>query len=279
MSEESSSTDVTSDAREKHSSLTSYAKFVSIIILTVGIFLFSQISVILATSLYARIAGLSNEEREAIFSDTSYLPKLLVFAAITGVMVWLVLLVTRAIWFPHEKRRQQWAKVLEFLALGKPRLTVGQGVEIFGTYGVYFFATIIVSIFVNAFGLVDTSQPQDLGIAQPSTIYELAAIFVMLVILPSFGEEIVFRGFLFRALSRYGSVIISTIVTSVLFGFAHAGFGSGAGIVWSAVIDTMVFSVFLIYIMRRHGSVYSAMILHAIKNGIAFTILFGIHWL
>ncbi len=278
MSAESSSTKDIDAADERSHTERSLFKFVGIFLLAAAVFFTSQIGVLIAVGVGSTVFGLNEAQRDALLSDTSYWPKLAIYAAISASMVGLVVFIVRSIWFASDDRSAWARKTREFLLLQKHRYSLDEAVEVLGIYGFYFLTTLVVTVFVNVLGIIDTSTPQNLGITDPSSIAELAAIFVMLVVLPPIGEEILFRGFLFRGLAKYGSTIPAYVVTSVLFGLAHMQLGEG-GPSWNAVLDTMIFSGFLIHIMRRHGSLYSAMLLHGIKNAVAFLILFGVNWL
>ncbi len=160
---------------------------------------------------------------------------------------------------------------LKFMMLRPVRLNWSQLGDVVVTYGLYFIALLVVSfilIFTNA---IDVNQTQDLGIADPQTFLEYGAIFVMLVVLPPVFEEIFFRGFLFNELKKYCGIAAAAITVSILFGIAHLEF---TNLNWIAAVDTAVFSMFLIYVSQKHKSLYSAIVLHAIKNGIAYYMLF-----
>jgi membrane protease YdiL (CAAX protease family) len=60
----------------------------------------------------------------------------------------------------------------------------------------------------------------------------------------------------------------------LLFAAAHLQWGSGAPLLWVAAIDTFVLSMVLSTLREKTGSLWSAIGLHAIKNGVAFTLLF-----
>ena len=140
------------------------------------------------------------------------------------------------------------------------------------TYGLYFLVLIATTVFLGLFTGVNIEQSQDLGIATPESLGSKVIIFALLVIIPPIYEELLFRGFLFNTLKKYGGQILAVILTSVLFGAAHLEYDN---LNWIAGIDTLIFSGFLIYISQKHQSLYSAMLLHAIKNTVAFYVLFA----
>jgi membrane protease YdiL (CAAX protease family) len=121
---------------------------------------------------------------------------------------------------------------------------------------------------------VDFDQPQQLGFSTSATGTSLVAIFISLVILPPLYEELLMRGFLFSSLRSRLSFQAAMIVVSSLFALAHLEWGGSSPLLWAAAIDTFVLSVVLVYLRERTGSLWPAIGLHAIKNGVAFMLLF-----
>lgn len=143
-------------------------------------------------------------------------------------------------------------------------------------YGLYFASYLVVIILAGMLlpGL-DFEQEQQIGFGSANTSTELLLVFFSLVIMPPIAEEIVFRGFLFSSLRAKFRLRHAIIITSVLFGIAHLQFGAGAPLLWVAAIDTFVLSCFLCFLREKTGSLWSPILLHSIKNGVAFFILFG----
>ncbi len=143
-----------------------------------------------------------------------------------------------------------------------------------GFFIIYFVVNAIIFALVKQYiPAINTEQEQQIG-------YENAAgpalllVFIALVVLPPLVEEFAVRGFLYTGLRRKLSKITATMVASVLFGLAHLQFLSGAAPLYIAAIDTFVLSVFLIALRERTGSLWAGIFVHAIKNGLAFTVLF-----
>lgn len=114
----------------------------------------------------------------------------------------------------------------------------------------------------------DVSQVQDVGFtssALTSWFYWVIG-FAVLVIVPPIMEETLFRGFVFGELRRKYGFIWSTLITSLLFGFAHMA--------WNVGVDTFALSLVLCYLRESTGSIWASVALHMIKNGIAFYVLF-----
>lgn len=162
----------------------------------------------------------------------------------------------------------------------KPRAFLGLQGQKFGknvvyktllVYGLYFLSLIVVMSLVDAATPVNVNQEQELGISAPRNMIEYFQIYLMLAVIPPIFEEILFRGFLYKTLRKRVNIVVAGIITSVLFGVAHLEYDN---LNWVAAIDTMVFSGFLIYLVEKQKSLYGAILLHAIKNTIAFLVLF-----
>ncbi len=69
----------------------------------------------------------------------------------------------------------------------------------------------------------------------------------------------------------------AVVGTCILFAIGHLPAGGDAGPLYIAAIDTFVLSLVLIYLREKTGGLWSSMLLHAIKNGVAFTALFVLH--
>jgi membrane protease YdiL (CAAX protease family) len=125
-------------------------------------------------------------------------------------------------------------------------------------------STAMSSVFAAIFS-IDLSEHQDIGYTDPNG-YELALIFVALVVLAPLVEEILFRGFLFTAFRRTFGFWIGAVGVSLLFAVAHGQANVG--------IDVFVLSMFLCYLREKTDSLWPAVALHALKNLVAFIVLF-----
>lgn len=175
-------------------------------------------------------------------------------------------------------------------------------------YGLYFIVLLIsmglASVLVPSF---NANQAQDVGFANPAG-WQLLLAFIGLVIIPPIAEELFFRGFIYQGLrdnykpmpiiyfglaiaaifaltsnflaaglfvggtvlsvifAQKKPIIGSAIFTSMLFALAHGQ--------WNVAIDTFILSFALIWVFEKTGSIWSSILLHAIKNFVAFGALF-----
>ncbi len=127
-------------------------------------------------------------------------------------------------------------------------------------------SSVLVALATNFLPWFNVSQPQDTGFYQTSYGYEVILAFVTLVVIAPFAEEIIFRGYLFGRLKKYAPVWVAIVVTSVVFGALHGA--------WNLAVDTFALSVVMSLLRQNTGSLWSSILLHMSKNGLAFYILF-----
>lgn len=110
------------------------------------------------------------------------------------------------------------------------------------------------------------TEAQDVGFTSLANHWEFILAFVSLVIVAPVAEEVIFRGYLFGKLRKYASVVISVILTSLLFAIAHFQ--------WNVGLDTFALGVVLALLRVVSGSIWASILLHMLKNGVAFYFLF-----
>jgi membrane protease YdiL (CAAX protease family) len=123
---------------------------------------------------------------------------------------------------------------------------------------------------------IDFDQQQEIGFSTAVGGLELMVIFLGLVVIVPVAEEIIARGFLFGGLRSKLSYIPAALITSLLFGAAHLQAGSGNPLLWAAALDTFILSLVLVYLREKTDSLAAPILLHVLKNGVAFTFLFVI---
>lgn len=109
-------------------------------------------------------------------------------------------------------------------------------------------------------------QTQNVGFSGVAGGTQLVIVFVALVVLAPIAEELIFRGYLFGNAREGLSFWPAAILTSVLFGVVHGQ--------WNVGLDTFALSMALCYLRERTGSIWAGVGLHAMKNALAFTLLF-----
>lgn len=127
-------------------------------------------------------------------------------------------------------------------------------------------SAIVMLLIIQIIPSFQADQKQELGFEALSQNYEYIFAFIALVILAPLAEELLFRGYLFGKLRYYISFVPATIITSILFGLVHWQ--------WNVGVDVFILSLALCYLREKTHSLWPAVMLHATKNGIAFTLLF-----
>jgi membrane protease YdiL (CAAX protease family) len=137
-----------------------------------------------------------------------------------------------------------------------------------GGLGAYFIAS------RGALTIVDVIAPnllspvtQTTGYESASAPYELVIAFISLVIATPIVEELLFRGLIFKGLQKTTTITIAAIVTSVAFGAVHGSVIVG--------IDVAALSMVSVYLVHKTESLWPSILLHSLKNGIAFLYIFG----
>ena len=132
---------------------------------------------------------------------------------------------------------------------------------------VYFIlSAILVTVAMYVLTFVDFSQAQDTGFSGISNGYEYVLAFIGLVILAPVAEEVVFRGYLFGKLRKYTKLWVAILLTSLLFAVVHFA--------WNVGIDVFALSIVLCLLRVISKSLWPSIMLHMMKNGIAFYFLF-----
>lgn len=134
-----------------------------------------------------------------------------------------------------------------------------------------FIAYMVLSALLLAFAqqymtFIDFDQPQDVGFDQIGQQYEYILAFLTLVVVAPVAEEILFRGYLLGKLRKYTPLWIAILITSLLFGLVHFA--------WNVGIDTFALSIILCLVTVWSKSLWPAILLHMLKNFVAFYFLF-----
>lgn len=144
----------------------------------------------------------------------------------------------------------------------------------FGLAPIAFVAFMILSsvatnIFTN-FEWFNMSEQQNVGFTSLNSAPEKILAYVSLCIVAPIAEEIIFRGWLYGKLRKKingkTSIIFSSLIVSIIFGILHGQWNVGV----------TVFSLSLIMCITREltGTIYSGILIHMLKNIIAFLLVY-----
>ncbi len=203
-----------------------------------------------------------DEKKITHWLSANTLGQFLAVAAIEAISVWLLVSFLR--------RRK--SKLSSIGLVGKPALVdFGRAIGGYITYlALYLLVIWAAKALVPS---LNVDQKQDIGFDHVARL-QLPLVFISLVVLPPIVEELLMRGFLYTTLRNKWPKIYATVATSALFAVAHLQAGSSAPLLWVAAIDTFVLSLVLIHLREKTGKLWASMMLHAIKNGVAFVALF-----
>ena len=113
---------------------------------------------------------------------------------------------------------------------------------------------------------VDWSQDQDVGFNDVYTRGDMLLTFVSLVIVAPICEEIIFRGWLYGKMRSRLTAPVAMLLTSLLFGLMHGQINVG--------LTVFVMSLVMCLIRELTGTIYGGIIVHMLKNGLAFYLLY-----
>jgi len=93
------------------------------------------------------------------------------------------------------------------------------------------------------------------------TTYEFIIILTSAVIMAAFLEEMLFRGFIQRALENAMDITRAVIFTAFFFAFFH---------IWPwSIMQVLILGIFLGFLAWRSNSVWPAVIVHGLFNGVS----------
>jgi uncharacterized protein len=104
---------------------------------------------------------------------------------------------------------------------------------------------------------------EKLGANETTLLLALSAL--LTTVIAPICEEILFRGYIFSALSKWRGWLPAAAFTGVLFGLVHAGSAPAADLIPLAVLG---FALCTLY--RRTGSLYPCIATHSLNNSLAF---------
>ena len=212
--------------------------------------------------------------------DTFALPMwTAVYSALAYILALLLIVFVPVLIF--EKRRKKYAKEMEG-ELAISRTTLGlKGLPTWSDIGlapvgfvVYLLLAVAVSSLFALFPWFDATEAQDVGFGLYVVGFDRIVAFITLVVLAPIAEEIIFRGWLYGKmreklnlkLSNTVSMIISILLVSVLFGALHMQ--------WNVGVNVFAMSIVLCGLREITGTVYAGILMHMIKNGVAFYMLY-----
>lgn len=106
-------------------------------------------------------------------------------------------------------------------------------------------------------------QPEPLISAGSKSVAFNLYLFISIVIVAPFAEEVFFRGFMLPVLANKWGFISGALISSLIFALAHGA----PGIIVPAFLSGLLFA----YLYRHTGSLWNTCIAHGAQNALAFT--------
>lgn len=233
----------------------------SSVVLTVVMYFVAQILAGVLILLYPLAKGW-NEAQTQYWFDTSVAGRFWLILLIEGITI-------AAVYFALTIKRQ----TLRNIGIKKPKWAdLGYALAGFGTYFLcYMTIFFLIKTFIPA---IDLEQKQQIGFDTYQEGPKLLLTFISLVILPPIAEEILVRGFLLTGLRTKLAFWRAALVASTVFAIAHLQIGAGAPLLWAAAIDTFILSMVLSFIREERKSLVAPILIHMLKNMMAFSLLF-----
>lgn len=127
-------------------------------------------------------------------------------------------------------------------------------------------AGILLTAVTGLFPGFDAEEVQDVGFDGISHYYEYILAFITLVIIAPVAEEVLVRGYLYGKLRKVVSLTTALIISSLLFSLMHFQ--------WNVALNVLPLGVILVLLREMTGSIWAGILLHMLKNGVAFYLLF-----
>ncbi len=112
----------------------------------------------------------------------------------------------------------------------------------------------------------DAEQVQEVGFEGVSKYYEYILAFITLVVIAPVAEEVLVRGYLYGKLRKVSSIAVAMIISSLLFSLMHFQ--------WNVAINVLPLAIIMVGLREMTGSIWAGILLHMLKNGVAFYLLF-----
>ena len=152
------------------------------------------------------------------------------------------------------------------LGLGRLPSWLDIGLAPVGLIVYYITSAVLMLVVTQVVDGFDPTQVQNIGFDGLMGRSEYILAFVALVVLAPVAEEVLFRGYLYTRLRRLVPWWATALIVSALFGVAHGQ--------WNVALDTFVLSLFLCGLREITGSVWPTILVHMMKNGLAYYLLF-----
>lgn len=139
------------------------------------------------------------------------------------------------------------------------------------------FGIILLNALFPAFNI---NQQQQIGFGSFYGRLEYILVFLLVAFLTPLFEEVLFRGFFLKHLEKKIPPKIAIIVVGLVFAILHIDWVAvfqrfSWDLIFShIVVDIFIFALALGSLVKITGSIWASVLLHILKNSVAFAVLF-----
>ncbi len=126
-------------------------------------------------------------------------------------------------------------------------------------------AAVTLGIVTSLLPEFPADEVQEIGFSLYGPRLDVMLAFLTLVVVAPVAEEVLFRGYLYGKLKAYVPAVIAAVFTSLAFAAVH--------LQWNVAIDVFILSMFLCGLRSLTGSLWASILVHMLKNGVAYYIL------
>lgn len=198
-----------------------------------------------------------------------------IYSALSYILALILIVFLPPILYEKWKKGKTKVKVISRKDIGLSNLPTWTdiGLAPAGFIAYFLLAAIVTGIF-SLFPWFNAEEVQDVGFSVYASGIDKLIAFVVLVVVAPIAEEIIFRGFLYDRLRRkflgaYSnavSIVLSSLLVSLVFGIVH--------LQWNVGVNVFAMSIVLCAMREITGTIYAGILMHMLKNGVAFYLLY-----
>lgn len=152
------------------------------------------------------------------------------------------------------------------------------GLSLLGVLPYYLLSAVLIWFGTEVVKVIDPQVGQAIDFSNLNLKIEYIVAFLTLVIMAPLAEELLFRGYFLGRLQEKTGRWVAVFITAAAFGLMHlpGDIGENGQLIlqWGVVADTFALGLVAGTMRQLSGSIWVGVLLHAIKNGIAYYFLF-----